>query len=611
MTKSKMMRHLSLQKLSADRGAAILVMTVILAFVILGLSTTMFRQAREQRHRSLETRAKINARYCSEYAVARYALPEYLQNPELHDLGNTRYNWIQPSVRTNIMDEGSFQAEDNAFRFTFHADSLMMEKIYDNVSKKPYHFVSAQGIVSWREGSEEYEVKHRSSVAMTFNDFSRFMYFSNGEFSPEGRQVNFYSADVVYGRVHINGQMSVTSNTNTPTFHGFFSQTAESVLNLTQSNYESVFQGGYWMPAPEIEWPPNDAIEQIKSQADGYHVYDASININGYDQPLTTLIKVRGRRYHVAQVYSDSLIWHADPNEPPDTIYVQQNDLDWTTKLLPTQPGHELVYVKGVCRIEGIVDGAVTFLSSDTMFIMDNIITSDTELNRFGEDYFGKIPIGSHRRIGLASENNIIIASTLPNGFGDGDSGPNVPCCLTGNFAPPSSNIGNINAQGRKDIIITAAIFAVGCSFGAEFWNTTAWDAPGHIVEAQPDVDLCGPYAWTHLNRWGRPGSTPCCTPLQVPNVDDRRGTIYLHGSVVQTHRGYVQRNPPGQLDPATIGYADKVYRYDDNFISGGPPVWFRVKYSDGSQAVTTEMVVSDYDRWMENRENAGVYMAD
>jgi hypothetical protein len=301
---------------------------------------------------------------------------------------------------------------------------------------------------------------------------------------------------------------------------------------------------------------------------------------------------LQNNQYHVYQYYSDRL------SEEGDTIYVNNGSGSFATKLLPSDAGHELIWVQGVCWIDGIVSGAVTVLASDTMFIMDNIITADAELNNFSNDAFGTVPLGSPNRIGLASEGNIVIASTYQNGFADGAVGN--PACDSNYDPVEDSNIGNVFGQGRRDVIISAALFAVGCSFEAEFWNTAALSAVPRPLMPQEDPDLCGPTANTHTHVW----STEECP---TANMDDRRGTIYLHGSIVQTHRGFVRRSITSWN--ADIGYANKVYRYDDNFLAGGPPVWFNVTYTDGSQAVTTEMVVPDYDRWMANRELRGIIM--
>ena len=593
-----------------EGGVAILLLTVILSMVALSIATATFFQGRTHRFELMRQRAEIYARYCSEYAVARYGVPAFMQSPELADAGGAEDNWIEPRTLQDMMGN-AFQHDDSALSFRFAYDSLKMDKIFDVSSSKPYYFVSAQGVVSWRDskGTVHY-ARHRSAVALTFSDFSRFMYFSNGEIGPENNQVTFGANENWYGRVHINGQANI-STFGRPIFHGFFSQTEDVVNNLSEGEYDSVFQGGWSIPFPLIDWPPQNAIDQMKEQRLADHTYEKQVEVDEGGipviHPLTTLIKFRDRRYSVAQYWADTL------GAASDTIFEQVNGQDWVSKNLPTAQGHELIYVKGVCRVEGIVQGKITLLSGDTLFIMDNIITYDTQLNACGDlEQFGAIPVGSPNRIGLASERDIIIASTFANGFGDGENGGGT-CNMPYNPAV-DSNIGNVCNQGRRDVIITAALFAINCSYEAEFWNTTAWGCTRPIQTNQSEG--CEGLANTHVQVWDQNNTNDGPEPFNpwaynnfcpaANQFSDRRGTIWLFGSIVQTHRGFVMRNPGIQAPwgPQTyIGYGQKVYRYDDNFLSGGPPVWFRVTYADGSQDVATEMVVPDYDRWRKSRQ--------
>jgi len=582
-----------------ERGVAVLLLTVILSMVALSIATAHFMQNRSHRVELMHQRAKIYARYCSEYAVARYGLPNFMMNPELADAGETENNWIDPTELNGMMNN-DFMMEDNGLRFTFSYDSLKMDKVFDNLSSKPFYFVSATGDVSWRDRFGVIKhVRHTSAVAVSFADFSRFMYFSNGEVGPEGNQVTFGAGERIYGRVHINGAAAI-SPFGDPIFFGLFSQTEPAVLNLTEPEYPQVFTGGWMIPYQEIAWPPDQAINQIKEQRLGNHTYeDKVILADGSEHPLTTILKFDRTRYHVAQYWADTL------GAGGDTIYQDFGGQTWLTKNLPAALGSELIYVKGVCRLDGIVRGKITVLSSDSMFIMDNIITEDTILSPCGGDPpiegqpFGMVPLGSPNRIGLASERDIIIAATLQNGWANGLGQPGLTCGITYNPAL-DSNIGNGCGQGRRDVIITAALFAVNCSFGAEFWKTTAW---GCTVPAPlPQAPGCEGLSNTHVVVWDNtPGGTrPDC--IGAPQFDDRRGTVHICGSIVQTHRGFIIRNNPGPWGQAWIGYQYKSYRYDDNFLSGGPPVWFRVTYADGSQEVASEMVVPDYNRWLGKR---------
>ena len=55
--------------------------------------------------------------------------------------------------------------------------------------------------------------------------------------------------------------------------------------------------------------------------------------------------------------------------------------------------------------------------------------------------------------------------------------------------------------------------------------------------------------------------------------ITDDRGEIYLWGSVVQRHRGYMLRNPQSPYGNATVGM-DKNYHYDQNLFCNPPPFY-------------------------------------
>lgn len=572
----------------SDRGVAILMTTTILALVIVLISAAYFKQSRSREAHVQADRAKLHARYCSEYAVARYGVPAFMHDSERIDTGQDEDNFYDPSGRDDFIDN-VFQADDIGRRYTYSYDQMKMDKVYDQTSSKPYYFISARGKVSWRDerSGDIKTVTHRSAVAVTFNDFSRFMYFSNGEVSPEGAEVRFGANEDWYGRVHINGQ-AIISLAGRPVFHGLFTQTDETVGNLTEGEYDSVFQGGYRIPFPRIAWPPQDAIDQMKETRTADHTYARDyIDSDGATHPLTTVLRFDERRYRVAQYWSDQF------NDDGDTVYVDQGGgQNWKIKTLPTTKGRELIYVEGVCRLQGIVRGRITVLTSDTLFLTGDIITADCILSPCNSlPDFGRVPDNSPNRIGLASEGNIVVASTLANGLGNGAQTPGVTCGIPLTLYPP---VVSICQQDRKDIIINAALFAVNCSFESEFWKNTCTGVAWPVGNGAHQEEQCTG------NRNQEARLIPC---TGAAPTRDMRGKIWLTGSVVQTVRGYVIRNG-GNMDWGDnwIGYDSKTYRYDNNYLAGGPPVWFRVTYADGSQDVATEMIVPDYDRWRDNR---------
>lgn len=624
--------------LRGDRGA-FLVASIVMTTALVAISFAYFMQAKEYQHQYMRERAKVHARYCSEYVLASYTTQTYFREVD-------RYNSQQGKVLVtpiNLIEpiRGDYWEDDSAQRLAYSSGSAWKEVVAEKNSKKPFYFISAEGKVTYQRGNKQYTVSHTSAVAYDFGDFSKFLYFTNSEISPENLTVRFYGQDVIRGRIHINGQMNVTPG-STPTFLGFFTQTEETIMGLTESQYEQVFQGGYRFPYPGYQWPPDDAIDQIKGAHTAAHTFSDSVRLEAFNNisaPLTTRIWLQGRQYKTVQyvppffmanhVYGGTATQRSDSTWYGDTLYVNPRtggepefDYQQLIQTMPTGEGTQLIWAKGVCRISGEVTGQVTVLSTDTLYIMDNVYTSDTRFAPCNdEEEFGMVPLGSPNRIGLASEGNIVIAATAENGAFNGEQQPALTCGHT-----VSSNIGTVCQQNRKDVIITAAMLAKSCSFEAEYWHSSITNAlilQGSATNlTQPEICDAGlvPNNQNHMWNYSRnrplaqggPRTTafPAWRPINYScntTQNDRRGTIWLCGSMVQSVRGFVQRNPTGIYDPATIGYAVKQYRYDENFYVAGPPVWIRASFENGSQDITTAMVLPDYNRWRELRVKNGL----
>ncbi|MAV64181.1 MAG: hypothetical protein CMG00_03200 [Candidatus Marinimicrobia bacterium] len=164
---------------------------------------------------------------------------------------------------------------------------------------------------------------------------------------------------------------------------------------------------------------------------------------------------------------------------------------------------------------------------------------------------------GSKNIMGLVSGANVIIANTSENGAGGCNSSSSDLIC---------------------NISINAAILALNESFVMHFWQNTLnysrteqFASIGNVtgeVNSPPWADGRGP------DRFGS-------------NNQDKRGEIYLWGSVVQKHRGYMLRNTNSQygdfFDPAHSIGMDKNYHYDNNLFCTPPPFYPAVEYDDGT----------------------------
>ena len=375
-----------------------------------------------------------------------------------------------------------------------------------------------------------------------------FQYLSRGEISPEGWNVTFGDNELWQGRVHTNGQAQV-SVFGLPVFAGFFTQGAAAVVNLSVSQYPQVFQVGWAFPYAQAVWPTEDALHGIREACSPEHRWPAMEE----GDPLTTLMRFDHDVYRVAQYFTRQ-------TSPGDTAF----HLPWATLPLPQPPAAEpLIWVEGVARLKGVVSGELTVLVSDSLFLMGDLIVDGTVLDPCGdEELFGTVPADSPHRIGLIGEKDVIVAATLENGFANGALSPAVDCGL-----PSDDPVVAVCGQGRRDIVITAAILAAGCSFEAEVWETTARNAIPPDSSLQ--VEVCGGWSHTHVRIWSE---------SECPGVaaeEDRRGTVWLHGSIANGVRGYIVRTPVGGWGgDVWIGYNGKRYRWDDRLALRPPPRW-------------------------------------
>ena len=384
-------------------------------------------------------------------------------------------------------------------------------------------------------------------------------YVSEEEVTPEGNNVTYQP---VSGRSHTNGY--------------FLFHPGAQPWGLTTQR-----MGPWESPLPDppaesfrasndyLDMNQSDLLDRIEAACSEGHHYSGSVDT----MALTTLIKFAGSSYHVAQ-YLPEL------SGGPDTVYVQIEGQNWITRNLPMAPQEApVIWIEGVGRIKGIIEGRVTVLCSDSLFIMGDLITADTDITHCGNpDLFGMVPEGSPNRIGLIGEKDIILAATFENGFSNGqNNGPTCGVPFTPNEAVVQSCM-----EGRKDIILTAAVLALGCTLEAEFWKTTAWNALPQSISSQ--YFLCGLWNGGGLNNtevtvWDTipGGERPDC-----PDADaefDLRGTFWFCGSLCHLVRGFLVRNAPGPWGNVTIGYMGRVWREDPNLAFDPPPYWPDVRW--------------------------------
>ena len=386
-------------------------------------------------------------------------------------------------------------------------------------------------------------------------NLATFTWLTVTEQSPYGAYNPWRENWLAEGRVHSNDRLGV-SPFGLPSFLGLVSQAGADIINLSPPEFESVFSGGLLLAHDPVDFSFPGLVEGLRAVCAPSHHWLARLD----SLDLTTLIRFDGPMYHAAQYAPAQSVG-------TDTAWV----VPWATYALPQPPDEApLIWIEGVGRLKGIVQGRVTVLGSDSLYIMGDLITADTDTISCGDaDLFGMAPAGSTNGIGLIGEKDILIAATLENGFANGGLSSVVTCGF------PNHPVVTGCGQGRRDVIITASVLALGCSFGAELWQTTAWDASCPT----PSPQACGGESFTHFMMWDDSpgGSWPDCPGAD--RDDDRRGSLWLSGSLVSRHRGLLSAIYTNAFGGARIGYTNLSLREDPNLAIDPPPFWPDVQW--------------------------------
>jgi hypothetical protein len=379
------------------------------------------------------------------------------------------------------------------------------------------------------------------ALAQTAFSYARFGYFSDLESYPPDDpygSVDFREGDFIYGPLHSNGWIHINGNAGGyPQFYGPVTTAKEDVIwiNGTPPDYD-IFHAGLQVNYPDSNgypFPLEEAIEFMWDNA-GLPIWSTPAYIDslgGYVEIATT-IRMRYSHLQIEQwLYNDFY-----PNG--DTIFYEERYSHGQILSLPA-PQRGTVALRGKLFLEGVLRGQVSFLSADTIWIIDDVYYSDVNfdgVNWIGnpsEDEKGRPLPGSYNRLGIVSEKNVIIAFTPENGGYNG--GQSLPGCDAVE-----------GVSDREHILITAAIMALDNVFEIDFWHNS-----------------CNSNA---ANPYGLPWDHPCNTGMV-----DLRGNIYLWGSIIQRYHGSVQHS----LFPNNywIGYGSH-YHHDENFAISYPPMF-------------------------------------
>ena len=353
-------------------------------------------------------------------------------------------------------------------------EEVYVQRLYGtsagDIFTSSWHYeLGATGVVTYNDGGErQREVRRTASLIVQLRSFSDYMYLTDHEITVFNDRIKFWHGDTLWGRTHSNDQIAIMQD---PVFY--------DVVSTTASNF---WQGtGY---NPQFLGPPpvfNAPIVVVPDHAN--NLRQGAMAQGFFFQP--------GPDKQMRAVFSDSgaSLYTWDIGTP----FSDSNRVG-----IPTLT-NTCIFCDCPLEIRGVMLGSATVGSSQDIRIIDNIRYRDANPQT------GRIDSSCTNYLGIVSEGNVLVANTPANG--------------------------RDNMIAGRDIVVTAAIVALGESFTFEDQNDV-WDA------------------------------------YQGPEPDER-GIIYAWGSITQKRRGYVHRS-----NHQGTGYL-KDYHYDSRFKRQRPPCFF------------------------------------
>ncbi|MBC8277325.1 MAG: T9SS type A sorting domain-containing protein [FCB group bacterium] len=323
-------------------------------------------------------------------------------------------------------------------------------------------------------------------------NFSEFQYITNYEETVFGERIRFFSGDTLYGWIHSNDQIAIMGS---PVFIG-------PITTAAASFWQGPGYNPYLTDEPVFNYSTAEFPEELTSIRDAASEQGRFCALTGYQFRLIFQGSngCRVNRWPVGLPYSDSLAeFHVAYPPLEDGAIFFDSDL----QVLCTDPQNQNDYG---------INGRYSVGASGNIWIMDNLRYVDSDM------VTGQVDSSTTNCLGLASEQNILIANTWENGRDNGSSNP---------------------SSWEKDVILNGAFLSLGESFSFEDQNDIM-ELSGYVPE------------WYISN-----GSSP-----------DERGQIHLWGALAQFRRGYVHRSNHGGT-----GYLKDYHYYDG--IRENPPPYF------------------------------------
>lgn len=195
----------------------------------------------------------------------------------------------------------------------------------------------------------------------------------------------FTSGDLIDGPIHSNDFIAISGS---PTFTGKVTSARDKFIE--GPNFSPDFQKGYQLGVPEVTFPT------LQNILDNYLLE------NGSTTPLT--IDARFNR-------DAEIVFNADGTMNYSVwrytwgggkVYIIENQSVALSDL------NGMVYVKGDVSVKGEVNGRITLIASDNIYIEDDIVYYDSDAE-------GKPNPSSSSALGLISVKNVVIEDNQPN----------------------------------------------------------------------------------------------------------------------------------------------------------------------------------------------------
>ena len=320
-------------------------------------------------------------------------------------------------------------------------------------------------------------------------NFSEFQYITNWETTIFGEKIMFLNGDTLWSWGHSNDEIAIMQ---CPVFFG--------PVTTARQFWQGIGYNPAFYVEPSLEYSQAEFPEELTTIYTAAVAQGRFIASPGYQFRLIFegITGARVMMWPEGVPYADSIAAEYALYPPSDDGAIF---FDSELQVLGTDPENQVDYG---------ISGRYSVAASGDIRVMDNLRYIDSDI------YTGAVDSTTTNCLGLASEQNILIANTVQNGRDNGGAG---------------------TSEWQKSVILNGAFMALGESFSFEDQND---DSTGGTI--LPD--------WYYSE-----GTYP-----------DERGQIHLWGALAQYRRGYVHRSNNGGT-----GYV-KDYHY---FIGENPPPYF------------------------------------